>query len=60
MFQYKILQNILPTQASLYRDGIKNSDRSTQKQSEKQTLDHLLVSHSLSLDGMKKHEKRSC
>ena len=59
MFQYKILQNILPTQASLYRDGIKNSDRSTLCKSEKQTLDHLLVSHSLSLDGMKKDENTS-
>ena len=43
MFEYKILQNILPTQASLYRDGIQNNDRCTLCKREEQTIDHLLV-----------------
>ena len=43
--QYKILPSILPTQASLYQDGIrKNSDRRTLCKSKEQSFDHPFVS----------------
>ena len=43
--QYKILPSILPTQASLYQDGIrKNSDRCTLCKSKEQSFDHPFVS----------------
>ena len=43
MFQYKIIHNILPTQMSLHRDGISDSDLCPFCKSEKQTLNHLFV-----------------
>lgn len=43
MFQYKIIHNILPTQMSLHRDGISDSDLCSFCKIEKQTINHLLV-----------------
>ena len=43
MFQYKIIHNILPTQMSLYRDGLSDNDICLLCNTEKQTLNHLLV-----------------
>ena len=43
MFQYKIIHNILPTQMSLHRDGISDSDLFPFCKREKQTLNHLFV-----------------
>ena len=43
MLQYKIIHNVLPTQMSLHRDGISDSDLCPFCKSEKQTLNHLFV-----------------
>ena len=43
MFQYKIIHNILTTQMSLYRDGLSDNDICLLCNTEKQTLNHLLV-----------------
>ena len=43
MFQFKIIHNILPTQMSLYRDGISENDTCPLCKNEIQTLNHLLV-----------------
>ena len=43
MFQYKIIHNMLPTQMSLYRDGLSDNDICYLCNTEKQTLNHLLV-----------------
>ena len=43
MFQYKIIHNILPTQFTLHRDGIAESDVCPLCKNEKQTLYHLFV-----------------
>ena len=43
MFQYKIIHNILPTQFSLHRDGIAESDICPLCKNERQTLYHLFV-----------------
>ena len=43
MFQYKIIHIYLPTQMSLYRDGISESDICQLCKSQKQTLNHLFV-----------------
>lgn len=43
IFQYKILNNILPTQFSLHRDGIAESDACPLSKIERQTLYNLFV-----------------
>ena len=43
VFQYKIIHNILPTQFSLHRDGIAESDICPLRKNERQTLYHLFV-----------------
>ena len=43
MFQYEIIHNILPTQFTLHRDGIAESDVCPLCKNERQTLYHLFV-----------------
>ena len=50
MFQYKVIHNVLPTRATLYRDGISESPLCNLYYTEKQTLHHLLINCTLILD----------
>ena len=50
MFQYKVIHNVLPTRATLYRDGISESPLCNLCNTEKQTLHHLLINCTLILD----------
>ena len=43
MFQFKVIHNVLPTRATLYRDGILESPICNLCNAKKQTLDHLLI-----------------
>ena len=43
IFQFKIIHNILPTQSSLFRAGIKDSDICPLCNSESQSLSHMLI-----------------
>ena len=47
IFQYKVIHNVLPTRATLYRDGISESPLCN---IEKQTLHHLLINCTIILD----------
>ena len=50
MFQYKIIHNVLPTRATLYRDGISENPISNFCNAEEQTLYHLLINCTLKVD----------
>ena len=50
MFQYKVIHNILPTRATLYRDGISESPICNLCNAEEQTLHHLLINCTLTID----------
>ena len=50
MFQYKVIYNVLPTRATLHRDGISESPLCNLCNIEKQTLHHLLINCTLILD----------
>ena len=50
MFQYKVIHNVLPTRATLYRDGISESPLCNLCNIEKQTLHHLLINCTIILD----------
>ena len=47
MFQYKVIHNVLPTRATLYRDGISESPLCNLCNTEEQTLHHLLINCTL-------------
>ena len=48
MFQYKIIHNILPTQASLFRSNLAENDVCTLCNLESQSLSHMLFSCTVS------------
>ena len=50
MFQYKVIHNVLPTRATLYRDGISESPICNLCNTEEQTLHHLLINCTLTVD----------
>ena len=50
MFQYKVIHNVLPTRATLYRDGISESPLCNLCRTEKQTLHHLLINYMPTID----------
>ena len=50
MFQYKVIHNVLPTRATLNRDGISESPLCCLCNTEEQTLHHLLINCTLILD----------
>lgn len=50
MFQYKIIHNVLPTRATLYRDGISENPICNLCNAEEQTLYHLLINCTLTVD----------
>ena len=50
MFQYKVIHNVLPTRATLYRDGISESPICNLCKAEEQTLHHLLINCTLTID----------
>ena len=50
MFQYKVIHNILPTRSTLYRDGLAENDLCNLCNIVKQTLDHMLIRCSTSVD----------
>ena len=50
MFQYKMLHNLLPTRATLYRDSILKSPICNLCNTEEQTLHHLLITCTLTVD----------
>ena len=50
MFQYKVIHNVLPTRATLYRDGISESPICNLCNAEEQTLHHLLINCSVTID----------
>ena len=50
MFQYKVIHDILPTRATLYRDGISESPICNLCNAEEQTLHHLLINCTLTID----------
>ena len=49
MFHYKVIHNVLPTRATLYRDGISESPLCNLCNIEKQTLHHLLINYKIIL-----------
>ena len=63
MLQYKVIHNIVPTRYTLYRGGLEENDLCNPCNIEKQTLDHMLIHCSASVDfwtcfkigGMAKH-----
>ena len=50
MFQYKVIHNVLPTRATLHRDGISESPTCNLCNAEEQTLHHLLMNCTLTVD----------
>ena len=50
MFQYKVIHNVLPTRATLHRDGISESPTCNLCNAEEQTLHHLLINCTLTVD----------
>ena len=50
MFQYKVIHNVLPTRATLYRDGTSESPICNLCNAEEQTLHHLLINCTLTVD----------
>ena len=44
MFQYKVIHNVLPTRATLYRDGLLENAICNLCSTEEQTLHHMLMS----------------
>ena len=50
MFQYKVIHNVLPTRATLYRDRISESPLCNLCNTEEQTLHHLLINCTLTTD----------
>ena len=50
MFQYKVIHNVLPTRATLYRDRISESPVCNLCNTEEQTLHHLLINCTLTVD----------
>ena len=50
MFQYKVIHNVLPTRATLYRDRISESPIRNLCNTEEQTLHHLLIKCTLTVD----------
>ena len=50
MFQYKVIHNVLPTRATLYRDGSSESPICNLCNAEEQTLHHLLINCTLTVD----------
>ena len=50
MFQYKVTHNVLPTRATLYRDRISESPVCNLCNTEEQTLHHLLINCTLTVD----------
>ena len=49
-FQYKVIHNVLPTRATLYRDGIWESPICNLCKAEEQALHHLLINCTLTID----------
>ena len=50
MFQYKVIPNVLPPSATLYRDGISESPICNLCNTEEQTLHRLLINCTLTID----------
>ena len=50
MFQYKVIHNVLPTRATVYRDSISESSLCNLCNTEEQTLHYLLINCTLKLD----------
>ena len=50
MFQYKVIRNVLPTRATLYRDDISENPIWNLCNTEEQTLHHLLINCTLTVD----------
>ena len=50
MFQYKVIHNVLPTRDTLYRDRISESPLCNLCNTEEQTLHHLLINCTLTID----------
>ena len=50
MFQYKVIHNVLPTRATLYRNGTSESPICNLCNAEEQTLHHLLINCTLTVD----------
>ena len=50
MFQYKVIHNVLPTRATLNRDGISESPICNLCNTEEQTLHHLLINCTLTVN----------
>ena len=50
MFQYKVIHNVLPTHATLNRDGTSESPICNLCNAEEQTLHHLLINCTLTVD----------
>jgi len=50
MFQFKVIHNVLPTRATLYRDGISESPICNLCNAKEQTLHHLLINCNLTVD----------
>ena len=50
MFQYKVIHNMLPARATLYLDGILESPICNLCNAEEQTLHHLLINCTLTID----------
>ena len=50
MFQYKVIHNVLPTRVTLYRDGLSENPICNLCNVEQQTLHHLLIECTLTVD----------
>jgi len=50
MFQFKVIHNMLPTRATLYRDGISESPICNLCNAKEQMLHHLLINCNLTVD----------
>ena len=50
MFQYNVIHNVLPTRVTLYPDGISESPICNLCNTEEQTLHHLLINCTLTVD----------
>ena len=50
MFLYKVIRNVLPTRGTLYRDGTSESPKCNLCNTEEQTLHHLLINYTLTVD----------
>ena len=50
MFQHKVIHNVLSTRTTLHRDGISESSKCNLCNTEEQTLHHLLINCTLTVD----------